>query len=153
MTPAAFARVPLGTFEEHALSPEVPADFRGIRIAAPVEVVLDRGERLPLCGTWQVDARFFNRFRSMDNEIVVVAVDAARHAPYAANLLEPDFTPAPAHFDESEPGWEETVLTGWFNLDLFEWLEGLPRRPGRYHVFATVGDAASNVVTVEIRQP
>jgi hypothetical protein len=153
-TPAAFAKIELNTFDESACSPEVDEGLRGIRLAAPAQISLTEGAPLPLCGTYQVGARFFNRFQCMENEIVVVAVDAERHTPYATNLLQPDFDPVPAPgFDEQDPGFDEIVLAGWFNLDLFHWLEDLPRRPARYHVFATVGDIASNVVTVELVKP
>lgn len=148
-----FRRIRLDSFEPSACSPSFDDEARGLRVAAPRAVRLGPDAAFPLCGTYRVGGRFLNRFESMANELVVVAVDARAHRPYATNLLTPGSTPMPSGLDESAPGFEAAVLTGWFNLDLFRWMEDLPRQPGRYHVFATVGELASNVVTVELAAP
>ena len=83
-------------------------------------------------------------------ESTVVAVDAATHAPCSTNLLEEGFDAAPSGFDPADPDLDNILVTGYFNLDLYHWMDGLPRSPGRYHVFATVGDVVSNVVTIEV---
>lgn len=150
MTPFRFERVAWNTFEESAVSPAPAGDFRGLQLAAPTRVTLDDDTPLPVAGTYQVGPRFFNRFQSMDSEIVLVAVDAVTHTPFSTNLLQPDFQAVPSGFDLSDPGIDKVLLTGWFNLDLFRWMADLPRAPARYHVFATVGDVVSNVVTIEV---
>jgi hypothetical protein len=153
LIPSLFERVPGDRFEPSAGSPDVAEDFRGISLAAPTRVILADGVMLPVCGTYQVSGRFFNRFRSFVNQIVVVAVDAEAHAPRAINLLREGFEPVASGFDPSSPDFDQIVVTGWFNVDLFTWMSGFPRGPGRHHVFATVGDVVSNVVTVEIAEP
>lgn len=153
MSPARFERVTWNTFDENAVSPAMADDFRGLKLEAPTRVTLGADTPLPIAGAYQVSPRFVNRFQSMDSEIVVVAVDATTHAPFSTNLLEEDAEPTPTAFDLSEPGIDSTMLTGYFNLDLFTWMKELPRRPARYHVFATVGDVVSNVVTIEVTEP
>ena len=150
MTPSRFERVRWNTFEENACSPELDEAARGLRLAAPERVTSGPDAVLPVAGVYQVGARFLNRFHSMRNEITVVAVDAATHAPRSTNLLEEGFDAEPSGFDPADPDLDDIVITGYFNLDLFRWIEGLPRAPGRYHVFATVGDVVSNVVTIEV---
>lgn len=150
-TPADFARATARTFEMASCSPAIADDVRGLVIDGPAVIPLDDPPVLPVSGTYRVGAPFFNRFTSMQSEIVIVAVDAATHAPRSTNLLRPGFRPVPAAFDESEEGWEEAVIAGWFNVDLFAWIPDLPRRPGRFHVFAVLGDLTSNALTLELR--
>ena len=150
MIPSRFERIQWNTFEENACSPAVDEAARGLRLAAPTRVSAGPDAVLPVAGVYQVGARFLNRFRSMRNEITVVAVDAATHVPRSANLLEEGFDAEPSGFDPADPDLDDIVITGHFNLDLYRWMDGLSRAPGRYHVFATVGDVVSNVVTIEI---
>jgi hypothetical protein len=86
----------------------------------------------------------------MASEIVVVAVDAEAHRPFSCNLAPQGLGGEPSRYDERAPDFDSVVMCGWFNLDLFAWMAGLSRRAARYHVFATIGDVTSNVVTVEL---
>src|SRR6478609_123811 len=131
MTPPRFERVRWNTFEENACSPQMDDAARGLRLAAPSKVTAGPDAVLPVAGVYQVGARFLNRFRSMRNEITVVAVDAATHASRATNLLEPGHDAAPSGFDPADPDLDDIVVTGYFNLDLFHWMDDLPRGPGR----------------------
>ena len=150
MTPSRFERVRWDSFEESACSPPLPRDFRGLALAAPARVSAGPDAVLPVAGAFQVGARFVNRFRSMANEITLIAVNTATHAPASANLLRPDCEALPSGFSPSNPHLDRVVVCGHFNLDLFQWMKALPRDPARYHVFATVGDVVSNVVTIEV---
>jgi hypothetical protein len=150
MIPSRFEQVLWNTFRKNACSPAPAEAERGLFLAAPVRVTLSDQTPLPVAGAYRVGARFLNRFRSMNNEIVVVAVDAATHAPRSTNLLAEGFEAAPSGFDPSYPALDNLVVTGHFNLDLFHWMTDLPRAPARYHVFATVGDVVSNVVTIAV---
>lgn len=150
MIPSRFERVRWDTFQQNACSP-TPADAqRGLFLAAPERVTLSADTPLPVAGAYRVGARFLNRFHSMSNEIVVVAVDAATHEPRSTNLLADELEADPSGFDPSYPALDNLVVTGHFNLDLFRWMRDLPRAPARYHVFATVGDVVSNVVTIAL---
>lgn len=152
MTPSRFERVPCGTSSENACSPALTDDFRGLLLAAPERVTCSDDAVLPVAGAYQFDARFVGRFRSMRSEITLVAVDASTHAARSANLLKRGYKARPSGLglDPSDPDLDSTVVTGWFNLDLFHWMTDLPRAPARYHVFATVGDVVSNVVTIAV---
>ena len=153
MIPAAFERLQLSTFAESACSPAVEPSFRGLRLAAPSRIFLAADTPFPVVGTHQVGASFLNRFHCMASEIVVVAVDTAAHRPFACNLAPQGLGSDRSSYDASAPDFDFVVMCGWFNLDLFAWMTDLPRRSARYHVFATVGDVTSNVVTVELVEP
>ena len=150
MSPTRFERVRWDSFEENQCSPPLARSFRGLVLAAPSRVSAGPDAVLPVAGTFQVGARFLNRFTSMANEITLVAVDAATHVPRSTNLLRPDCDAVPSGFSPSNPRLDSIVVGGHFNVDLFQWMKDLPRSPARYHVFATVGDVVSNVVTIEV---
>jgi hypothetical protein len=149
MEPRDFEAIETGLFEPSALSPVVPDDAETLAIAGPRRISLEIDGRLPICGTYRVGAPRFNLSRSFLDEIVLVAVDASTHEPRSGNLRSGDMDSEPGGFDERDPGFAETLIRGWFNVDLFAIVD-LPRRPGRYHVFATVGDLKSAVIVVEV---
>jgi hypothetical protein len=155
MNPPEFERVKLHTYEPCQASPDVSEDFRGLAIRAPSSITLGGRLTFPVCGIYQVTAAFLGRFESMENQIVIVAVDAKEHIPRSTNLLPEGFTPGssgggPGSSDEPAQRLERTILKGWFNVDLFRFLPDLPRDAATYHVFSTVGDVSSNVVTVSL---
>jgi hypothetical protein len=157
-----FTNINLNTAEESACTPEVDEDFRGMVIATPDKIDLaapwhgsvgrPRRPVWPVCGTVQYSAATGARFRSFSNQILLVAVEARTHAPYVWNLLRKGFDPVyskrptPEQLEE----WKDRVHTESFNANAFYYIEDLPAAPGRYHVFATIGDIVSNVRTVEI---
>ncbi len=150
MTPARFERIAGDSFEASECSPPLEEGFRGLVLAAPSRVSAGDDAVLPVAGAYQVCARFLNRFKSMSNEITLVAIDAVTHAPRSTNLLKEGLEALPSGFRASNPRLDSIVVSGHFNVDLFRWISDLPRGPARYHVFATVGDAVSNVVTIEV---
>jgi hypothetical protein len=150
MSPSRFERVRWDSFEENACSPPLPGSFRGLVLAAPLLVSAGEDAILPVAGAFQLGARFLCRFKSMPNEITLVAVNAATHAPCCANLLRDGYLAEPSGFSPSNPHLDRIVVAGHFNVDLFQWMTDLPRSPARYHVFATIGDVVSNVVTIEV---
>jgi hypothetical protein len=110
---------------------------------------------LPVCGTIQFTAATEAKFRSIMNEILLVAVDARTHVSYVSNLLDKGFTPALSRRPTPEEleQWKNRVHTSWLNANAFYYLENLPAAPARYHIFAVVGDIVSNVRTVEVMGP
>lgn len=150
MTPSRFEQMAWDTFAPGACSPVLDEGFRGIALAAPTRVSAGEDAVFPVAGAYQVSARFLNRFKSMSNEITLVAIDAATHAPRSTNLLAQGLDALPSGFSPSNPRLDKIVVGGHFNVDLFRWIPDLPRGPARYHVFATVGDVTSNVVTIEV---
>ena len=45
---------------------------------------------------------------------------------------------------------EMNTTTSWFNIDLYNYIHTLPQKPGKYQIYALVGEIKSNVVEVEI---
>jgi hypothetical protein len=140
----------MNRFEPCRCSPEVAHDFRGILLAEPPPIPASAGGPFPVIATYRVSARFASQFRSLHNEIIVVVVDARTHRPRITGLLRPDSKPRESSFDSKAPGFDKMAMTGWFNLDLYTWMDDFPRAPGRYWVYAAAGDMVSNVVSVEI---
>ena len=147
-----FSVIDLGTFKRNECSPAIDEPVEALRIDTPSTVVLRPGANFPLCGSFRAAAPLVNSHMAIGQEIVIVAVDAANHHPRAANLALGDGIPAPMAFDETLKGWRQRAAKGWFNVDLFD-LVGVPRKPGRYHVFATVSYLTSNVCTVSVVEP
>jgi hypothetical protein len=150
MSPGRFERVRWDSFEKNECSPPLPGSFRGLVLAAPVLVSAGEDAVLPIAGAYQFGARFLSRFRSMTSEITLVAVDAATHVPRSANLLRDGYEAEPSGFSLSNPHLDRVVVSGHFNVDLFQRIKDLPRSPARYHVFATIGDVVSSAVTIEV---
>jgi len=149
-----FENVAFNTFEKSDCSPELDDDFRGMVIAVPETIVMKGDYAFPVCGSYQVASEFYGQFESFSNQLVVVAVDASTHTPYSATLLDPEFEPGVYEDDEfDEDDVLPSQLTGWFNVNLFDYLDGLPRKTGTFHVYAMVGDLKSNVCNVEVVRP
>ena len=62
--------------------------------------------------------------------------------------MTPEVSPPPTPAELEE--WKDTVETYYFNANAFHYLQDLPAAPGRYHVFAVLGDMVSNPRTVEV---
>ncbi len=155
MASTQFENVDYSSFEKSACSPSLDEDFRGLVIAAPETVAMSDEYIFPVCGSYRVASDFYEQFQSFSNEIVVVAVDAETHTPYASTLLDPEYDPGV--YDDDEPVDEDAaepyLVAGWFNVNLFEFLEELPRKPGSFHVYAMIGDLKSNTLLVKVAPP
>ena len=136
--------------DESSCSPEVADEFRGLVIAVPEKVTLEEDSIFLVCGTYQVDESVFVQFRSFENEIVIHVTDLTSHVPYSSSMMDENFEPE--YLDDFEPdeGVEDVVYTGWFSADLFDYFPDLPRRPGLFSIYATIGDMISNVIKIEI---
>jgi len=145
-----FSNVSLGTFDEDVCSPAVDEKFRGLVISAPKKIPLSEDIVFPVCGTYQVDEGELIKYRSFENEIVIIVTDMTDNKPYSGNLLENGFEPDILDGFRSDDEVSNVVVTGWFNVDLYRQISKLPRLPGKYQVFATIGDMKSNVVAVDL---
>jgi len=136
--------------DESSCSPDVTDEFRGLVIAVPDKVTTKEDSIFLVCGTYQVDESVFVQFRSFENEIVIHVTDLTTHTPYSSSMMDENFEPE--YLDDFEPdeGVEDVVYTGWFSADLFDYFPDLPRRPGLFSIYATIGDMKSNVIKVEI---
>ena len=153
MLPEKFAGIPLNNYVDGPCSPELDDGFLGIRIAAPETVFLGGDLILPVCGSYNFKADFWNRFDCLGFEMALVAVNAATHIPLITNLRYMDFDPDSGKFDETEEGFGEKTAAGWFNADLCFYLPDFPSSPATYHIFALIGGEKSNVVTTRIKKP
>jgi hypothetical protein len=146
-----FNAVPLGEHTRNACTPDTPEDFVGIRIAAPAKVVFGQ-DAFALCGTYRFAAEYLYRFPRPTGAIVVVAVDARTHRPYAANLLPENAPPVPAYRPPKDPDWMANhFIRRYVNVNLLDFLPDLPRVSTDYWVYALIERHVSNVLTVSCR--
>ena len=103
-------------------------------------------------GTYRFPAEYLGKFPESTRAVVLVAVDARTHQPYANNLVPLGATvvdeegPPP-----KDPDWMENhFVQMYFNVDLRRYLE-LPRADADYWVYALLEDHVSNVVRVAFR--
>ena len=150
--PSLFETIQLDRTGKSACSPELGGwDYRGIKLNAPTKVIISEEFVLPLCGGWQFSNKFINRFRNIFTEIVFVVTDMKTFKSYSGNLRKPGF-----EYEDSQKAvgtdakLEESGHTSWFNIDVYDYIQDLPQKPGKYLIYALVGDVKSNVVEVEI---
>jgi hypothetical protein len=150
--PEKFADIPLNNSLSGPCSPILDGDRLGLLISAPEIITFAETAVLPVCGRYRFYARFFNQFHMLSNEIVLVAVDAERHVPYIGNMHDPEYESAPGKFSETDTGFEEKIVGGWFNYNLYSILEGLPHHSATYLVYAMIGDIKSNLIKVKLKK-
>lgn len=162
-----FFRQPLGSGDPCACTPEMEADERGIRIAAPARVAATGELVLPVCAI----ARFEYAERdtmpaNLWQEMVAVAIDVEANRCYTAGLGEPSPPPggdpvmpepgeAPAGSgdDDDVPDISGSgSITQYRTFDLVPILE-LPAAPATYHIFLLYRTHASNGLRVEVYPP
>ena len=150
--PSLFESVQLGPTEESACSPQLGGwDYRGIKLNAPTRVIVTEEYILPLCGGWQFSEKFLNRFRNIFSMVVIVVTDKITFKSYSASLRKPGLE----YKDKSKSiGTDEELENNTssvnFNIDLYNYIPDLPQKPGKYQIYALVGEVKSNVVEVEI---
>lgn len=145
-----FNAVELGDHSENACTPELADGFSGIRINAPERVVAGQ-DQFAICGTYRFSAEYIYSFPDVYDAVVLVAVDAERHVPFACNLLGP-FSPDPGEEPApvpEDPEWmSEHRIQKYFNVDLLDYMDGLPERSATYYVYALIEGNISNVCKV-----
>jgi hypothetical protein len=151
MIPAIFKNIPLNNYEDGPCSPAIDQEFVGIEIRSPQVIFIDADMSFPVCGSYRFHASFFNRFECLSFEMALVAVNASSHIPYIGNLRFLDYETSTRKYNENEEGFVEKTAGGWFNSDLYFFIEDLPRVPAVYHVFAIIGECKSNVVTIQVK--
>lgn len=145
-----FNAVVLGDHSQNPCTPEIADEFLGIRINAPERVVANQ-DSFAICGTYRFPADYIYGFADVHDAIVLVAVDAERHTPFACNFAEPVGAipgegPPPGPED---PAWMKNHrIRKYFNVDLLSYMETLPMRPATYWVYALIEGHVSNVCKV-----
>ncbi|MEZ4301228.1 MAG: hypothetical protein R3B70_40210 [Polyangiaceae bacterium] len=157
-----FAAVPMGSFVRCRQSPDPEdSDFRGLLLAAPTRVTFNPGRRdpmqdsfeaIPVCGTYVFDVNHLGLQDQLVEHTVLVAVEARTMAVYTSAVAEVTGPPrgSGSLFDVPEsigPAW----ITGHFNVDLAALLD-LPPAEADYHVYAVLGEHASNALHIEVRR-
>ena len=150
--PPLFETVQLGPFEETACSPELGGwDYRGIKLNAPTKVIVNEEYILPLCGSWVFSKKFLNNFNNIDSAIVIVVTDMRTFKSYSSSLQRPGLQyPKTGKAVGTDEELETNTTTSWFNIDLYDYIANLPQKPGKFQIYALVGEVKSNVVEVEI---
>ena len=147
-----FNAVELGDHSENPCTPKIAEDFDGIRINVPERVVVGE-DQFAVCGTYLFSAEYVYSLPDIHRAVVLVAVDAERHTPFACNILRP-FSPDPR--DEAppvpeDPEWmSEHRIQKFFNVDLLDYMDRLPERSATYYVYALIEGNVSNVCKVRV---
>lgn len=150
--PEKFESIKLGDIEKNSCIPEIDEwDFRGIEISSPSRVAVNEEFVFPLCGIWQFSYAFINKFKQVDKEIVIVIIDMETFESYSGNLQRPgskseDYRKSVGTDEELEMN----TASGWFTIDVYDYVRSLPEKAGRYSIYTIVGDVKSNVVEVVI---
>ena len=151
--PQLFETVQLGPSGESACSPGLGGwDYRGIKLNAPTKVIISEEFVLPLCGAWKFSGKFLSKFRNISSAIVIVVTDMATFKSYSGNLQEPWATKNKdgRKVVATDEELEESTAASRFNIDVYDYVRDLPQKPGKYLIYALVGDVKSNVVEVDI---
>ena len=142
----------LGQVGESACSPPLGGwDYRGIKLNAPTKVIISEEFVLPLCGAWKFSHKFLNKFMNTYSAVVIVVTDMKTFKSYSGNLQEPwmQYEDAGKAVGTDEE-LETNTTASRFNIDVYDYIQGLPQKPGKYLIYALVGDVKSNVVEVEV---
>ena len=159
-----FDKVNARSLVEYDCSPDLEASFRGIRLHAPRRVKIapdpraryaDVFARIIVCGAYHLDATYLDLRERFLHRVLLVAVDARTHAPFAA-LMEalPNALPVPDPFEGlglTPQDLEGRSVIEYFNPNLAELLP-LPEAEAEYLVYATLGSYVSNVVRIEVHR-
>lgn len=159
-----FDKVDAGSLLEYDCSPEMELSFRGIRLHAPrrVKIAPDPRARyagafarIIVCGAYHLDATYLDLRERFLPRVLLVAVDARTHAPFAAPMEAlPNALPEPDAFEglDLEPeDFEGRSVIEYFNPNLAELLS-LPEAEAEYLVYATLGSYVSNVVRIDVHR-
>lgn len=140
----------VGHIGETPCTPELGGwDYRGIKLNAPTKVIVIEEFLLPLCGVWQFSDKFLNRFRDYYSMVVIVATDMKTFKSYSGSLSKPGQIERRKMVGTDEE-LENNTSSVSFNIDLYNYIPSLPQKPGKYQIYALVGEVKSNVVEVEI---
>lgn len=160
--PCNFSEIVAGSGSLNPCSPEVDADFRGIKIDAPKEVFFGPGTEDPLfggftklivAGVCKLQYPTLGLRGEWNKAIVFVATDTRSRKVFSGRMV-PFGSPA-APLDPLEEGdlkpedYADWVVGSYFNPNLVRDLN-LPEKEAEYDVFATLGPYKSNVVHVKV---
>jgi hypothetical protein len=161
-TPCNFSDVKPGTGTSNPCSPQVDADFRGLRINAPAEVFFGPGTsdpffggfaKLIVAGICKLGYSTLGLRGEWPRFVVIIATDT-RNKQVFAGTMKPFGSPAPL----TDPLKGENVTADdfagvtagrWFNPNIILDLD-LPEREAGYDIYAVLGPYKSNVVHTKV---
>lgn len=123
-------------------------DKRGIWISGPEKIIANGDYRLPLCGKWTFNTNYLDGFRNILLDMTMVVVDRQSHQSYSDNFSDKKF--GLDYIDERGDGTSNDVISGFFNVDIYEYIPSLPKKTGYYMIYVILGDKKSNVIEVKI---
>lgn len=157
LIPDAFLKVPINTYDKNPCSPADPgANWRGIHILAPRQVLVDREESgadilqgaIPICGYY-----LLNYSMETDQEpLKLVAVNKINARLYSGYMLEEDPSPEEPDPDDepTDPALYQGMASGgYFNPNLLTYVK-LPRGAAVYEIYVEYKGLRSNSVQLEI---
>jgi hypothetical protein len=150
--PPLFETIQLDRTGESPCSPELGGwDYRGIKLNAPTKVIISEEFVLPLCGAWKFSKKFLNKFKNTFSAVAIVVTDMKTFKSYSSNLQRPGLQyPEIGKAVGTDEELEINTSSVSFNIDIYDYVRDLPQKPGKYLIYALVGDVKSNVVEVEI---
>lgn len=157
-----FDDVPLGSNEPTPCSPEPPdPSFEGILINAPSRVSFEEGEtvgrreafaRIPICGFYRLSPPSPPKYPTIQEGMVLVAVNTETGERYSGTLADPDPV-APPPDTEPPPAdvLADIVVSGYFNPNLADYVP-LPAEEAIYDVHVELDEMKSNVVRITVEE-
>lgn len=144
-------------YSSNACSPEIIIPtFEGVLINAPKRIAYSDKMEVMLACTFAFSLkRDLGVFKDYANEIVFTVVDQSTKIPYSGKVADmdhripnPDAPPAPPNREELPEEYHESYV----NLDLID-VTHMPKKHGKYLVYATISTFKSNVLEFEIYTP
>ena len=167
-----FSTVSNGASARNECSPKLKdrffSDFLGVVINVPEKVIWNENDsvddypigpwgetegpfRLFLAGLIRVPYKVMELYQDIDEQVLVIAVNQDNAIAYSGKMPRANFESMP---EENTPkrlrnqAELEALTDSYFNLDLIHDL-GVPIADATYHVYATLGEYKSNVMTVK----
>lgn len=143
-------------------SPKIDDEFIGIRIDAPEvvkfipDVIIDEFGTfayIPVSLTYRFALSYEQKFDSITDHMVIVAVDAVSGESFSSTL-EVDESVEHVPNDLSNVTEEElsnTFSTGYLTINLADYLD-LPQIGSKLHIHVTLEEFQTNTVTVELQE-
>ena len=151
--------------------PEVPDEFRGIRIAAPKRLRAGSALRIPVSAVSRFAEESASLPQPLWDSVMAVVVEVESNRCWVGSLRNPYESPEEMPADDEESGAEDSgaaaepsededipefkstgaAANECAHVDLRELLE-LPATPGSYEIHLTYGTWSSNTVRVEVER-
>ncbi len=167
-----FEKIYNGVADKNECSPKLKnkfsSEFEGILVNGPLNTIWSNNEtsdnfpigpwgetdgplRLMIAGLVRAPYKTLGLNGDFSDEVLLVAVDINTAKTYTGKMPQAEFLPVP---EDDQPqrtrsqAEKDALVTCYFNLDLVADL-GLPIADANYHVYATLGEYKSDVLTIK----